>query len=86
MQKLSHNNKQILQTESDNMQIGHRQVAQMEIVSGTRSFASITQHATHRRAKQEHKPGMIRSEAMYVREIAAPPSFMRGPNRCTMET
>ena len=33
-----------------------------------------------------YTPGMMRSEAMYVREIAAPPGFIKGPKRCTMDT
>ena len=32
------------------------------------------------------RPGMMRSEARYVRQMAAPPGFMMGPKRCNMDT
>lgn len=31
-------------------------------------------------------PGMTAFDAMYVSEMAAPPGFMIGPNRCSMDT
>ncbi len=41
---------------------------------------------TDRLHGHERSPGMIFSEARYVRETAAPPGFMMGPKRCSMDT